>query len=38
MDGSMVIDGVDLNYLGVYSIWNGNLGKESGTLSFTPAF
>ena len=27
-DGSMIVRGVDMNYIGIYNIWNGNLGHS----------
>lgn len=32
---SMIVDGVDMNYLGVYNVWNNDLGKVSSFLSYS---
>lgn len=28
VDGSMIVRGVDMNYIGIYNVWNGNLGQS----------
>jgi hypothetical protein len=30
LDDSMIINGLDMNYLGVYSVWNNDLGMLFG--------
>lgn len=34
MNGSMIIDNLDLNYLGILSVWKANLGRFCLSLYF----